>query len=95
MKVRYTRRAYRDLVAILDYIDERSPQGGRNVKRAVQNSIDLIGEHPKAGRMLGEHEIRVIPVNRYPYLIYWQTVADEVWLVHIRHASRRPWIGDP
>jgi plasmid stabilization system protein ParE len=48
MRVRYTPRARSDLRSILQYIDERSPRGARNVKRAIQRTIELIGEFPKA-----------------------------------------------
>jgi len=91
MKVRYTSRAHDDLTAILDYIDQRSPSGARNVKRALQRTIELIGDHPQAGRVCDEQQNRVIPVGGYPYLVYWRIRDGEVWLVHIRHASRVPW----
>jgi hypothetical protein len=35
MKVRYTSRACDELIAILDYVDQRSPTGAKNVKRAL------------------------------------------------------------
>jgi plasmid stabilization system protein ParE len=54
MKVRYTRRAQGDLAAILRYLKERSPQGSRNVRRAVRKAIELIGEHPFIDRPAGE-----------------------------------------
>ncbi len=91
MRVRYTSRARGDLSGILKYIDERSPQGARNVKRAIQKAIELIGEYPSSGRRAGEQEARVLPVVRYPYLIYWSIEAGETWIVHIRHTARQPW----
>lgn len=94
MRVRYTPRARSDLESILQYIDQRSPRGARNVKRAIQQTIELIGEFPEGGRVAGEQATRVLPAGRYPYLIYWSVEAGEVWLVHIRHARRRPWEGE-
>ena len=93
MRVRYTPRARSDLQSILQYIDERSPRGARNVKRAIQKTIELIGEFPEGGRRAGEQVTRVLPAGRYPYLIYWSVEAGEVWLIHIRDARRRPWTG--
>src|SRR5215472_17662025 len=49
MRVRYTPRASGDLAAILRYLNERSPQGLRNVKRAIDNTERLIGQYRKAG----------------------------------------------
>ena len=94
MRVRYTRRASRDLAAILLYLSKHSPQGMRNVKRAIENTERLIGQFPQAGRMSKEAGTRVLPAGRYPYLIYWTIEADEAWIVHIRDGRRKPWRGE-
>jgi len=36
MKTRYARRALDDLDRIFGYLDERSPAGAKNVKRAIR-----------------------------------------------------------
>jgi plasmid stabilization system protein ParE len=91
MIVRYTRRAQNDLEKILKYLDERSPQGARNVKVALRRTIDTIVRHPDIGHATGRDAARGVPVGRYPYLVYWTVEGDEVRLVHIRHAARKPW----
>jgi toxin ParE1/3/4 len=93
MRVRYTPRARSDLVRILSYIDERSPIAARNVKRAIQKTIQLIGDFPESGPAAGMENTRVLRVGRYPYLIYWSVEGTEAWIVHIRHAARRQWKG--
>jgi plasmid stabilization system protein ParE len=50
MKVNDSPRAADDLEDILSYLDERSPQGARNVKNALYKAIALIGRHPEIGR---------------------------------------------
>jgi plasmid stabilization system protein ParE len=89
MRIRYTPRARNDLIQILDYLTERSPGGARNVRR--DRTLRLIGDHPQAGRVAGEEGTRVLPAGRYPYLVYWIVENDEAWILHIRHAARRPW----
>jgi toxin ParE1/3/4 len=91
MKVQYTARGRDDLAAILTYIERRSPQGARNVARAIRKTVELIGEFPHSGRLAGEQDTRVLPVGRYPYLVYWSVEGDEAWIIHIRHTARRPW----
>lgn len=91
MKVRFTPRARDELVAILDYIDQRSPQGARNVKSAIFKTIDVIAQFPEGGGLADEDRVRVLPTGRYPFLVYWTVEADGLWIVHIRHARRRPW----
>jgi toxin ParE1/3/4 len=94
MKVRYTPRAWGDLQSILQFINERSPRGARNVKRTIRKAIEPIGEFPECGRRSEEQSTRVLPVGRTPYLIYWSIEAGEVWLLHIRDARRTPWTED-
>lgn len=94
MRIRYTPRACDDLGKILEYIDERSPRGAKSVQLAIKKTIELIGQFPRAGRPTGVLETRVLPVRRYPYLIYRSIKAGETCLVHVRHAARRPWEGD-
>jgi toxin ParE1/3/4 len=94
MRVRFTPRARNDLDAILKYLDERSPQGARNVHRTIRRTIELIGQAPEGGRRVKVQNARVLPTRGHPYLIYWSIEAGEAWLVHIRHAARRPWSGE-
>jgi toxin ParE1/3/4 len=94
MRIRYTVRARDDLRTILTYVESRSRQGATNVARAMRKSFELIGQFPQSGRLAGEQGTRVLPVGRYPYLIYWTVEQGEVWIVHIRHTGRRPWNPD-
>src|SRR6202011_4823459 len=50
VKVRYIRRAIRQMTDILDYLEARSPQGAESVKRRLKAAIDVIADHPKNGR---------------------------------------------
>lgn len=88
MRVRYTPRARRDLADVVAYLDDRSPTGARNVEQAIRTTIALIAHFPEIGQMSGEGDTRVMVAGRYPYLIYWRVMANQVDLLHIRHASR-------
>lgn len=94
MRVRYTQQAHHDLEAILSFVEQQSPPGARNFTRALYKTIEVIGQYPHSGRLAGEQGTRVLPVGRYPYLIYWSAEANDAWIVHIRHASRQPWYPD-
>lgn len=94
MRVRLTPRAVSDLEHILSYIDQENRMGALNVKRAIRKTIELIGQYPHVGRLSGEEQSRVVPVGRYPYLVYWQVENGEVWVLHVRDGRRRPWAGE-
>lgn len=91
MKVRYSPRATADIVAIADYLTERNRVAARAVEAAIRKTIDLLGEFPGSGRILKQRSsVRVMPVLRYPYLVFYRIGADEVLIVHIRHGARAP-----
>ncbi len=75
--------------AVLDYIGERSPKGGRNVKRRLQGAIDLLATQPRSGQLTGKGDFRRIVANPYPYLIFYRVTADEVIIHSVRHTARR------
>ncbi|MGA2124742.1 MAG: type II toxin-antitoxin system RelE/ParE family toxin [Xanthobacteraceae bacterium] len=90
MKVRYTRRAFRQMNAILDYIDDHSPQGARSVKQRLQAAIDLVAAHPHGAPLIGKRDLRRVVVTPYPYLIFYRVTPDEIVIHGVRHAARRP-----
>jgi toxin ParE1/3/4 len=96
MKVRYTARARDDLSSILDYLDEHSRQGARNVKRGMDKAFALIGRHPQIGRLSKVQETRVLPVGRYPYLIYWSIEPEKRGSsTSAMRAGARGWMKSP
>jgi toxin ParE1/3/4 len=94
MRVRYTLRAFADREAIYDYLEKRSPQGVRNVKRAIVQAIRGLALHPHLGQPTDKPGVYELIVPRRPYKVYYRIQRDDVWIVHIRDARRRPWEGE-
>jgi toxin ParE1/3/4 len=91
VRVRYSPRAVKDLTEIADYLVGRSPQGARAVEAAIRTTVALIADFPGCGRHVAQRPtVRVIPVTRYPYLIFYTVADDAVVVLHIRHAARKP-----
>jgi toxin ParE1/3/4 len=91
MIVRFTRRAERDVAEILDYLAVRSPKGASNVAASLQEAIRVVTVHPRGGRRTRLPSLFVKIVPNYPYKIFYRVSDEAVDIVHIRHASRRPW----
>lgn len=92
MRIRYRERALADLDAIFNYLDERSPTGARKVLTALAEAIDGIAQEPMAAPRTSVSDIRVKILRRYRYKIFYAVAADEIEIIHIRHAARRPWL---
>src|SRR5690242_19455680 len=91
MKVRYSSRAVRDLAAIGHYLRKRSLAGAPAVENKIKSTIGILTTFPEGGRIVAERpHVRVLPVVRYPYLIFYTVLLGELVILHIRHGARRP-----
>ncbi|HLI23195.1 MAG TPA: type II toxin-antitoxin system RelE/ParE family toxin [Stellaceae bacterium] len=96
MKVVYARRAMTDIANI--GADSRRLFGDsvslalETTIRACVARIDLM---PEIGQRVAQRpDVRVIPLVRYPFKIFYRVTDESVTVLHIRHASRQPWPGD-
>lgn len=91
MRVRYTRRAQADLDAIFSYLDARAPVAAQSVKTLIERRIALLGDYPLIAPATDVPGIYELSVIRYPYKVYYEVEGNEVRILHIRDARRRPW----
>ena len=94
MRIRYSLRAYADRETIYEYLEKRSPHGARRVKLAIVGAIRGLACHPRIGRLTDKPGLHELVVPRHPYKIYYRIEGEEVWIIHIRDARRRPWEGE-
>lgn len=91
MRVRYSLRAINDLNSISSYLAERNSAGARAVEEKIRSTLTLLARFPGMGRPLKERpHVRVMPVVRYPYLIFYVVQRDALIVLHIRHGARAP-----
>ena len=91
MKVEYTKQALADLRKI----SADSREFGESVTVALESRIRTVvahlAEHPKAAAPIAERPgMRVVPLIRYPYKIFYRAFEDRVRILHIRHTARGP-----
>jgi addiction module RelE/StbE family toxin len=93
MNVEFTKRAVRDLHEISSYTRQ---QFGDRVAVALEarmrEIVVQIADAPEsAPRVEQRPGMRVVPLGRYPFRVFYRIVGDTVRIVHIRHAARRAW----
>lgn len=88
MKLRYTPRARSDIADIHEWIAERNPRAATAVVDRIQWTTALLSERPGIGRPTNIPGVRVLPVVRYPYLVYHAIEDDTLVIVHVRHGAR-------
>jgi toxin ParE1/3/4 len=92
MKVVFTDEALSDLDDISNWLGIHYPGLGAAVDRRLRVVIGRIGRWPHSGRASKGHPgVRVIPLGRYPYKVFYRVTRDVVEILHIHHVGREPW----
>ena len=74
MRIRYSRRATRDLTSIQEYRTERSPQRAIRVMAAILAAVEFIRRYPGAAEMTLIAGVRAKLVRRYRFKIFFRVV---------------------
>jgi toxin ParE1/3/4 len=89
LTLRFDDRALDDLRQIKSYIAEHSPSGAERMRQHIMHTITL-ADFPFLGRATDEPRVRILVMTKYPYLMFYSVVKDEVVILHVRHAARKP-----
>jgi plasmid stabilization system protein ParE len=90
VRVRYLPRAFADLEAIYSYVANRNPQAALGIIAAIRNSVVVLSAFPEVGQPADDSGVRVLHSSHHIYKIYYSIADDEIQILHIRHAARRP-----
>lgn len=88
MTLLWTPRSRSDLATIYDWIVQRNRRAAIAVVSCIRERAEMLEQFPGIGRPTEVAGLRVLPVVRYPYLVYHRVAEDEVTIVHVRHSSR-------
>lgn len=88
MKVRFTATALAELDRIAQYIARDNPQAAATVGNRVEQLIGRLAEFPQMAYATDEEGVHVVPVGRFPYLLFYSVKDGEVIVLHVRHAAR-------
>ena len=96
MKVDHAPRATADL----EEIGEQSrrvfgPAVAAALETFIRAAVERLRLMPELGKRLPDRPVvRVVPLVRYPFKIFYTIATDSIIILHIRHAARRPWGGE-
>jgi toxin ParE1/3/4 len=88
MRVRYTQTALAELGDIFSYIAQHNRIAAAEVVRRIEELAARLARFPQMGRPKYKPGVRMIPVRRYPFLVFYTIEADEVLILSVRHAAR-------
>ncbi|MDI1266592.1 MAG: type II toxin-antitoxin system RelE/ParE family toxin [bacterium] len=89
MKVVFTTEALADLDDILEYISNHYPAIYEAFHNRLQAVVARVGRRPESAQEVAERPgVRVVPLIRYPYKIFYQISNQTVEILHVHHAAR-------
>jgi toxin ParE1/3/4 len=92
MRIEYSKRSLQDLRKVAAEAASYGPEVTEAVEERLRHLIDHIRREPDGAPRIEERSgVRVIPLIKYPYKIFYRTTENAVRVLHIRHTSRRPW----
>lgn len=91
MKLRYSRRALRDLAEISAFVRDRNPVAAERVCESLRDAMQMLVRFPLAGRAQKMADLRKLVARLYHYIIYYifDDRAGEIRIVTIRHPARQ------
>jgi toxin ParE1/3/4 len=89
MKVIYTAEASKDLDGILAYIASNYPTVYEAFLIRLRSVTARIGMWPDSAQEVAEQPgVRVVPLLRYPYKIFYRNTGEAIEIMYIHHAAQ-------
>ena len=89
MKVIYTDEALADLDGILSFIASNYPSILDAFQSRLRSVIARIGDWPKSASEVADRPgVRVAPLIRYPYKVFYRSTGQVIEILYIHHAAR-------
>jgi toxin ParE1/3/4 len=89
MRVRWLQKAIKNLDAEADYIAQESPKAAAEMFEYVKNKVDSLSEFPSTGRPGRVPGTRELVVDRYPFVVPYRVVGDELQVLRVFHTRRK------
>jgi toxin ParE1/3/4 len=81
------------LDGILSDLAAKNPTAAERFENRVRQICERLGRFPQGFQEVAERPgVRRVPLVRYPYLIFYKVLADEVIVLRVVHGARKePW----
>ncbi len=89
MKAVYSAAALSDLDEILGHTREHFPGQSRALEQRLLSVIARVEARPQSARMvMGRPGIRIVPLLRYPFNVFYRVDGDRLTILRIMHSAR-------
>lgn len=89
MRVRWLQKAIRGLDAEANYIAQENPTAAAEMFVHVKSKVDALGDFPASGRPGRVPNTRELVIDRYPFVVPYRVVGDELHVLRVFHTRRK------
>jgi len=89
VKIVWSPRAIRHLIAIREYIEKDSDQNAALVARRILEAVDLLQTHPNMGRPGRLSNTRELVISGTPYIIPYRVRRERIELMAVFDGHRQ------
>ncbi len=89
MRVRWLRRALRNLADEAEYIARDDPQAAARVVDRIATNVAQLTTHPASGRTGRVPGTRELVISGTPYIVPYRVRSDTVEVLRVFHGARK------
>ncbi len=89
MRVKWLRQALRNLDHEAEHIAQDNPKTAGEFVRHMLTSVQILADHPNAGRAGRVPKTRELVIVRYPYVVPYRVKRETVELLRVFQPSRK------
>jgi toxin ParE1/3/4 len=89
MKIKWVRLALKDLDTAIEFIARDDPEAARRVFKRIWEAVQMIAEHPDAGRAGRVPGTRELVIAGTPFIIPYRVVENTVQILRDLHGKRK------
>ncbi|MFZ0680303.1 type II toxin-antitoxin system RelE/ParE family toxin [Candidatus Binatus sp.] len=89
MRVRWLRRALRNLDEEAEYIARDDPDAAARTVQRIVTAVAQLSTHPASGRIGRVPGTRELVVTGTPYIVPYRVRGDAVEILRVFHAARK------
>ncbi|HEV3113742.1 MAG TPA: type II toxin-antitoxin system RelE/ParE family toxin [Candidatus Binataceae bacterium] len=89
MRVRWLRRALKNLDEEAEYIARDDPEAAARVVQRIATSVERLATHPASGRPGRVPATRELVVSGTPYVVPYRVRGETVEILRVFHGARK------
>ena len=89
MRVRWLKRALKNLDEEAEYIARDNPQAAARIVDRIATSVDRLATHPASGRPGRVPGTRELVISGTPYIVPYRVSDETLEILRVFHAARK------